>query len=89
MTPQNSRTTQVGPIYEHSELALRRAFDVFDRDRNGSIEEEELKVMMTKLGLLPKGDAGALRKMFVLADSNKDGKITFDEFVKIFKAEPS
>lgn len=39
----------VGPIYSHSERALRRAFDVFDQDGNGTIDRDELRVMMTKL----------------------------------------
>lgn len=31
----------VGPVYEHSHVALRRAFHVFDADRNGFIDRNE------------------------------------------------
>jgi Ca2+-binding EF-hand superfamily protein len=31
----------VGPVYEHSHVALRRAFNVFDSDGNGSIDRAE------------------------------------------------
>merc|ERR1719171_3343976 len=80
----------VGPIYEHSELALRRAFDLFDRDGNGSIDRQELANVMTRLRLLP-GDAGpeAIEEIFALADINKDGQISFAEFVRLFSPEPS
>ena len=74
---------------DSSELALRRAFDVFDRDGNGAIDRHELQTMMAKLRLLPTDDPAALDRMFVLADVNKDGRITFDEFVRLFQAEPS
>ena len=77
------------PRVDSSELALRRAFDVFDRDGNGAIDRHELQTMMAKLRLLPTDDPAALDRMFVLADVNKDGRITFDEFVRLFQAEPS
>ena len=39
----------VGPVYEHSHVALRRAFNVFDSDHNGTIDRAELRTMLTKL----------------------------------------
>lgn len=38
--------TAVGPIYMHSEVALRRAFNVFDRDSSGTIDKDEASVAM-------------------------------------------
>lgn len=39
----------VGPLYEHSHVALRRAFNVFDEDRNGFIDRTE----RTRRGHMP------------------------------------
>ena len=65
----------VGPVYDYSHMALRRAFDVFDTDHNGSIERAELKTMLTKLRLLPAdADPVVFEKIWSLADTNKDGK---------------
>lgn len=81
----------VGPIYEHSHQALRRAFDLFDQDGNGTIDRAELRTIMTKLHLVPPSAAGAatVDRMFELADVNGDQKISFDEFVRLFRQAPS
>ena len=65
----------VGPVYDYSHMALRRAFDVFDTDHNGSIERTELKTMLTKLKLLPvDADSTVFEKIWSLADTNRDGR---------------
>ena len=80
----------VGPVYEHSHVALRRAFNVFDADRNGSIDREELRTMLIKLKLLPTDhDVATFESMWKLADTNSDGNISFDEFVRIFHRRAS
>ena len=80
----------VGPVYEHSHVALRRAFNVFDADRNGSIDRAELRTMLTKMKLLPADHSdAAFESMWKLADTNKDGQISFEEFVKIFHRDSS
>ena len=67
----------VGPVYEHSHVALRRAFNVFDADRNGSIDREELRTMLIKLKLLPTDhDVATFESMWKLADTNSDGNIS-------------
>ena len=79
----------VGPIYAHSELALKRAFDVFDQDGNGTIDRHELKQMMTKLKVVPHDVPDkVIEQLFGVADINNDGKISFDEFVNLFKNDP-
>jgi len=80
----------VGPVYEHSHVALRRAFNVFDSDGNGSIERAEVQTMLVKLRLLPVDhDAGTFERMWTIADTNKDEKISFEEFVKLFSQKVS
>ena len=73
----------VGPIYEHSHQALRRAFDLFDQDGNGTIDRAELRTIMTKLHLVPPSAAGAatVDRMFELADVSSGQETSFDEFV--------
>ena len=82
----------VGPVYDYSHMALRRAFTVFDADGNGSIEQSELRAMLTKLRLLPsdpKAADSAFQRIWQVADTNKDGHIEFDEFIALFQiADP-
>ena len=79
----------VGPIYGHSEMALKRAFNVFDQDGNGTIDQQELRVMMTKLRVVPADVAPeTIQQLFNLADTDGNGKITFEEFVSLFKSDP-
>ena len=76
----------VGPICEHSTLALRRAFRVFDADGSGSIDRAELKAMVSKLGLLDDAaDDDAIDQLFNYADVDRSGEISFEEFVGLFK----
>ena len=68
----------------------RSAFNVFDADRNGSIDRAELRTMLTKMKLLPADHSdAAFESMWKLADTNKDGQISFEEFVKIFHRDSS
>ncbi|XP_078180405.1 calcium-dependent protein kinase 3-like [Carex rostrata] len=63
---------------------LRRAFSYFDKDGNGFIEPEELKVALAE-------DGTAVDTMDVVndilqeVDTDKDGKISYDEFVAMMK----
>ena len=80
----------VGPLYEHSHVALRRAFNCFDADRNGTIDRSELRTMLTKLKLLPPDhDESTFETMWKLADTNQDGKISWEEFVRLFHRRAS
>ena len=79
------------PIYQVSGEALRRIFDFFDADGNGSLEKRELEVMLQKLGMGAEGGRNSARKkmldnVFEAADTNHDGVVSFEEFVALFKA---
>lgn len=78
----------MGPVYASSTAALRRAFDIFDADGNGSIDRDEFSSMMHRLHLLPRDDEAAASKalgaMFDMADVDHDGTVSFDEFCRMF-----
>ena len=77
----------MGPIYTSSTAALRRAFDIFDADGNGSIDRDEFSSIMHRLHLLPRDDEAAAEKalaqMFDVADIDHDGTVSFDEFCAV------
>jgi Ca2+-binding EF-hand superfamily protein len=59
---------------------LRMTFDVMDADGNGSVTKEELKSMLYGLGEMVSDEY--VEDMIAKADTNRDGKIQFDEFVR-------
>ncbi|XP_052249544.1 neo-calmodulin-like isoform X2 [Dreissena polymorpha] len=68
--------------YTNREDIVRSAFRTFDRDGNGYIDENEFRVAMKKLGetLTDK----ELDDMMRQADVDGDGKINYEEFVKMW-----
>jgi len=63
----------------------RCVFDLFDQDKNGSIDLKELTTKMGSLGFML--DATELKDMIKDADENGNGTIEFAEFVKLLKME--
>ena len=59
------------------------AFKMFDKDKNGYIEREELKQMMTKLG--EKLTDSEIDEMMKEADTDKDGRVNYNEFLAMMK----
>ena len=59
------------------------AFRVFDRDGDGLISAEELKLTMNNLGE-PLTDY-EVRSMIEAADLDGDGRINFDEFARLMQ----
>ncbi|CDW58175.1 EF-hand 7 domain containing protein [Trichuris trichiura] len=73
--------------FNHNSIAeLHFVFSQFDVNGDGFISETELKQVMMRLGQEPNPDE--LRAMFKAADLNRDGKISFEEFCEIAKANP-
>lgn len=89
---------------------MRQAFQVFDTDKSGSIDKNELRQVLKQLGwqgnlsatelvdlyssrtwaaicfsFLLVGDEDLLSEMMKIADTNGDGEIDYDEFVKMMK----
>merc|ERR1712096_480313 len=62
---------------------LIRAFQGFDKDGNGYVSSEELYLVMQKTGSNLK--LKDIQKMVQQADSDGDGHINYNEFVKMIK----
>jgi hypothetical protein len=61
------------PAAAHAEL--RAAFRLYDRDKSGTIDMDELRLAMTSLG----ARAADAERTMAAADANGDGVISFDE----------
>ncbi|XP_034680688.1 calcium-dependent protein kinase 13-like [Vitis riparia] len=62
---------------------LRKAFSYFDRDGNGYIERDELRDALMEDGADDCTDVA--NDIFQEVDTNKDGRISYDEFVAMMK----
>ncbi|TKY57600.1 Calcium-dependent protein kinase isoform 2 [Spatholobus suberectus] len=63
---------------------LFKAFQYFDKDENGYITRDELREAMTEHQM---GDEAAVDEVFDDVDSDKDGKINYDEFMTMMRNE--
>ncbi|CAN6470406.1 unnamed protein product [Victoria cruziana] len=61
---------------------LRKAFSFFDKDGNGFIELEELREALVEEGV---SDCDVAVDILREVDSDKDGRISYDEFVAMMK----
>ncbi|SPQ24314.1 5ef4de72-1994-4316-857a-dca6952267fa [Thermothielavioides terrestris] len=59
----------------------RQAFEMFDKDKTGDITADELGQVMKELGLNPSDQE--LQDLVDEADLNKDGVISFEEFLTL------
>ena len=61
--------------------SLKEAFKIFDKNRNGYIEAKELRTVTTTLGAQLSEDE--FNEFWREADINNDGKLDYEEFIKI------
>lgn len=66
----------------HSKQELEAAFKSFDTDGNGFLSAEEVQIVMSKKGRHM--TRNEVKSMIKSLDTNKDGKISFNEFIKMF-----
>jgi centrin-1 len=66
---------------------IREAFDLFDSDKSGEIDTEELKQALKNLGIDAKNQT--LQNMMKDLDADNSGKIDFDEFIEMMTAKMS
>ena len=74
--------------YQKSELQRRiedckKAFMLFDQDKNGEVTTEEIGTVLRNLGLFP--TEGELQQMLREIDLNGDGKFSLNEFVELME----
>jgi len=61
--------------------SLKEAFKIFDKNKNGYIEAKELKSVTTTLGSMLTEEE--FDTFWAEADVNNDGKLDYEEFIKI------
>ena len=66
-------------LSEDQRTEIKEAFDLFDTDGSGTIDQKELKVAMRALGFEPKKEE--IMKMIRDADQDNSGVIDFPEFL--------
>ncbi|XP_054800081.1 probable calcium-binding protein CML46 [Prosopis cineraria] len=79
---------EISAMFEEEEPSLeevKRAFDVFDENRDGFIDGRELQRVLCILGLKEATELENCQKMIATFDENGDGRIDFREFVKIME----
>lgn len=67
---------------------VKEAFDVFDFNKDGFIDADELQRVLRALGLRQGSGIEECTKMIGLHDENGDGVMDFDEFVKFMETVP-
>ncbi|KAM0022608.1 putative EF-hand domain-containing protein [Helianthus debilis subsp. tardiflorus] len=86
--PEVLNTEDVFNIFEEEEPRLdevKEAFDVFDENKDGFIDVQELQRVMLVLGLKERMEIEDCRRMIRAFDENADGRIDFNEFVKLME----
>ena len=76
-------------LVEDREASIRKVFDKFDLDKSGSIDMDELMVLLDDLGMLIKlrtDNEEFCRDMFIKYDTNYDGALQFGEFLGLYNA---
>jgi len=69
------------------EAELRQAFDLFDKDSSGTIDKDELRMVMQSLG--QDLDDGALATLYAVMDPDGSGTIDFGEFCDVMAPDPT
>ncbi|CAN0910019.1 Probable calcium-binding protein CML46 [Linum grandiflorum] len=79
---------QILELFDEKEPSLeevKEAFEVFDSNGDGFVDEVELQRVMVALGLKEGFGVERCREMIRVVDENGDGKVEFGEFVKLME----
>ncbi|KAI8570700.1 hypothetical protein RHMOL_Rhmol01G0056600 [Rhododendron molle] len=79
---ENEGVVRSGTSHRKAEAELRNVFATFDKNKDGFITKQELRVSMRNVGVdMSEAEAA---EMVEKVDSNGDGLIDFDEFCELF-----
>ena len=70
-------------LKEALQICYKEAFQLFDKDGNGRISAEELRFVMKNRGENLTEHESKIGEMMREADTDGDGQINYDEFVKM------
>jgi len=79
------KTIMVEDEDEVGEEDMKEAFNVFDRNGDGFISVDELKAVLSSLGLKQGKSLEDCRKMIIQVDVDGDGRVNFKEFRQMMK----
>ena len=68
-------------LYNSNLIIVREAFKIFDRNRDGYIDMKELKKVTAMLGTMLSQEE--IEEFMAEADKDGNGKLDYEEFVKM------
>jgi Ca2+-binding EF-hand superfamily protein len=83
----NPKKYEKNGLTEDEVLEIKEAFDLFDGDKSGEIDTEELKQALKNLGIDAKNQT--LNNMMADLDADGSGQIDFEEFINMMTAKMS
>lgn len=86
--PTRMDADEIFDIFEQRKPCLdevREAFQVFDSNRDGMIDERELHKVLCALGFKEGLEIDNCRRMIAAFDEDGDGRIDFQEFVNFME----
>ncbi len=83
----NAKAYEKNGLTEDEVNEIKEAFDLFDNDKSGEIDTDELKSALKNLGIDAKNQT--LANMMTDLDKDDSGKIDFDEFIDMMTAKMS
>jgi centrin-1 len=83
----NPKNFEKNGLTEDEVMEIKEAFDLFDSDKSGEIDTEELKSALKNLGIDAKNQT--LTNMMADLDKDNSGQIDFEEFIDMMTAKMS
>ena len=72
-------------LYDEEQIeAFKQAFDLFDKDKGGSISNDELMAVMKSMGT--PATKQEIDEMLAANDDDNDGEINFNEFINLMES---